>query len=144
MLDYYDPKPKVLDGDSLIIVSEMYTDIQVKIKKLEEEKQSIKKMLFNHFDLTQGKNTYGDVECGDGFKFAREVRTSKRIDEVKLQETLEPAIWKSITSTKRTVDETKLRRAISANVINKNIIKNCVVEKVTFAFVHPSIKQEEN
>jgi len=136
--------PRVLDDESITTLSQVYSDIQSKIKKLEEEKKVVKEMMFAHFDLTQGKNTYGEAECGDGFKFAREVRTSKRIDEVKLQETIEPSVWKSITSTKRTVDETKLRRAISANVINKNIIKNCVVEKVTFAFVHPSIKQEEN
>jgi hypothetical protein len=143
MVGYHDPKVAVLDEGTITSISRVYADIQEKIKKLETEKQTIKDMLFNHFDLTQGKNSAAEIECGDGFKFAREIRTSKRIDEIKLEETLKPAVWKSITSTKRLVDETKLRRAISSNIINKNVIKNCVVEKKTFAFTHPSIKQEE-
>jgi len=143
MVGYHDPKVAVLDEGTIASISRVYADIQEKIKKLETEKQTIKDMLFNHFDLTQGKNSAAEIECGDGFKFAREIRKSKTLDETKLKEALEPSVWKSVTSTKRTIDETKLKKAISNNVINKNVVKNCVIEKKTYAFTHPSIRQEE-
>jgi hypothetical protein len=136
-------KTQVLNDETVVSLSRIYVDIQVKIKELEAERQNIKETLFRHFDLTVGKETPAEIECGDGFKFAREVRVSKRLDEIKLEEMLEPVIWRKVTTVNRSVNETKLKKAIANNVINKNVIKKCIVEKRTFAFTHPSVKRAE-
>lgn len=134
-------KPRVLDGKTIAAFSRIYVEVQGKIKNLEAEKQDIKNALFGHFDLVQGLDSAAEIECGDGYKFTREIRVSKRIDEIELEEKLEPNVWKKITVSKRSIDETKLKKAIANDIVDKNIIKACVVKKKTYAFTHPSIKR---
>ena len=132
----------ILDGDTIASFSSLYLNIQAKIKELEGEKATIKEALFKHFDSTEGKEQPAIIDCGDGFAFSRERRSSKSIDERKLESSLDPAVWKKITVTKRELSELKLKKALSQGIVEPEYIKSAIVEKVSFAFTHPSSKQK--
>ena len=134
---------KELDTETLVSLSSLYTKIQSKIKELEQEKADIKSVLFTHFDLTVGEGEPAVIDCGDGFRLKRERRSSKSIDEKKLEEILEPTIWKKVTVTKRELSETKLKKAMTEGTVKQSDVKKAVVERVTFAFTHPVVKQEQ-
>ena len=124
-------------------MSAEYVKIQKQIKELNKGKADMKKRLFDYFDTTNGVDSKAEIDCGDGFKFAREIRETKKIDEMELKDALDPSVWKKVTISQRILDETKLRRAVANGIIDKGVIKDCVVINQTFAFTHPKSRPKE-